>query len=83
MHNGCCSAIFPCSHQQRSPDTICDNCTRASYVGLAMNIEAAKTVYLSHTNPGECRPLEQLGPDEQATIAKALRAFAYAALSPS
>ena len=27
---GCCSAIYPCSHQQRSPYTICDVCQRAA-----------------------------------------------------
>lgn len=27
---GCCSAISPCSHQQRDPTTICDVCNRAA-----------------------------------------------------
>lgn len=76
MRGGCCSAIFPCSHQQRSQDTICEACVKASYISLAMDIEAAKTVYLSQTNPGGCDQLKQIGPDEQATIARALRALA-------
>ncbi|SEG64523.1 hypothetical protein [Bosea lathyri] len=30
MKPGCCSAISPCPHQQRAPDTICDICSRAN-----------------------------------------------------
>lgn len=30
MASGCCSAISPCSHQQRDPTTICDICRAAA-----------------------------------------------------
>jgi dCMP deaminase len=30
MALGCCSAIGPCSHQQRDPQSLCDICTKAS-----------------------------------------------------
>lgn len=30
MAEGCCSAIFPCSHQQRDPYSICEICQKAS-----------------------------------------------------
>lgn len=30
MAPGCCSAVSPCSHQQRDPSTICDVCKRAA-----------------------------------------------------
>lgn len=29
MAEGCCSAISPCSHQQKSPFTICNHCQEA------------------------------------------------------
>lgn len=32
MAPGCCSAVSPCSHQQRDPSTICDVCQRAALV---------------------------------------------------
>lgn len=30
MAEGCCSAIEPCSHQQRNPTTICETCQKAA-----------------------------------------------------
>lgn len=32
LAEGCCSAISPCSHQQRSPYTICAVCTEAALI---------------------------------------------------
>lgn len=30
MAEGCCSAVSPCSHQQRDPYSICETCQKAS-----------------------------------------------------
>lgn len=30
LAKGCCSALAPCSHQQRSPHTICRTCWKAA-----------------------------------------------------
>ncbi len=31
--NGCCSAVEPCAHQRKSPNTLCEACTKASTLG--------------------------------------------------
>jgi predicted Fe-S protein YdhL (DUF1289 family) len=30
MKLGCCSAISPCSHQQRDPNSLCETCQRSA-----------------------------------------------------
>lgn len=41
LAEGCCSAMAPCSHQQRSPSTICKGCTEASAIAAKERLTAA------------------------------------------
>lgn len=51
LADGCCSAITPCSHQQRDPSTICNVCSgaraadrrAATLVGTIGHIDHGKT----------------------------------------
>lgn len=33
---GCCSAMNPCRHQQKYPDSVCADCAAAAKVALGM-----------------------------------------------
>lgn len=41
MAEGCCSAVSPCSHQQRSPNTLCNACAAAKQHGISNQASAA------------------------------------------
>jgi len=38
---GCCSAISPCSHQQRDRMSICDTCKAAKIARAALSVQTA------------------------------------------
>lgn len=48
MRLGCCSAISPCSHQQRGPNTLCHVCQESAdrYAESIQDLEVRKAVRL-------------------------------------
>lgn len=45
LADGCCSAVEPCSHQQRDPTTICQNCKNAEIWALLRDLDIAAQNY--------------------------------------
>jgi hypothetical protein len=45
---GCCSAIFPCSHQQKDPFSICDICQQSHDMARDRALSDARRLLESH-----------------------------------
>lgn len=43
LAEGCCSAISPCSHQQLSPDTLCETCSNVTSKSVKVEVEGGIT----------------------------------------